>query len=936
MQYYNNVLPGGAMYMKIVRFFHAALFAAVRAAIGFAILMCPTVQSHAATDSHLLWSKNGAVTEKRLMEKLDRGLIAMRLPENSGNFVSWRFLGDEGDLVSYKLYRDGELIAAVSDRTSYTDAEGAATSHYEVAAVIEGVEQPKEAMLTDAVWASAGTTQSPAGYFDINLVRPKPMPAVKFRNVRGDYFNANGQHYYPVVPAADIEFIKQSVSDYLAGTITKEQHDANVAEFRTRTDALGLDDTGGAGPTLRALGYEDNKVPYSIDTNGRMEYVMAEYGVNDAAIGDLNGDGHYELVIKWEPTNAVDSMYSYRTSSPAFVDAYTLTGELLWRINVGYNIRAGAHDTQMLCYDFNRDGKAELILRTADGTASGTVDQAGYFIPRYFVGPPEAARIDSYILNNDPDNVTKYWNNVLNTYSIVWEDPKYGAHPPAVAGPENNWGEDSYITTGAYKGNVSDQRWCKVYTYGPMGGVGKEYITVFDGETGAIIDSTPYEFAINQNWWGLNPICRRGASVSSQLRTNGEDFWITKNDQGSFNYFLVGNADYFGDTIGNRGNRFLAAVALLDGVNPAAIIGRGYYARITLAAYTFAKDHTLQLDSIYDSAALAYPERFDFEGRGNHNLAIGDVDNDGCDEIMYGAMAFKKGGGSQLDVIYAAGQYMPIDPPISDSVNYALMQDELKTTGRFSYNHHGDAIHLFPYKKSADVSKPDPLALFSPHEDAGDAARGFAAGYDAHAAATGVPLVAVYRPGDTGRGTAGNSDPRYPASAEVWAGGSTYNVVTGERTKDAPLSVQNFMIYWDGDLMREILDGRTNLTVSKIDSAGNLASLFASAGYSINGTKSNPVISADMFGDWREEFITLLGDSQTTASGIRVFTTAIPTDFKIRTLMHDPMYRLQIAHQNVAYNQPPHPSFFLGYENAPISNENALPLPAKRDDTVYE
>ena len=128
----------------------------------------------------------------------------------------------------------------------------------------------------------------------------------------------------------------------------------------------------------------------------------------------------------------------------------------------------------------------------------------------------------------------------------------------------------------------------------------------------------------------------------------------------------------------------------------------------------------------------------------------------------------------------------------------------------------------------------------------------------------------------------------------------------------------NFMIYWDGDLLRELLnhkwlgrplgvgigniekwDYKNNTLVTLLDATGT---------YSCNYTKGTPMLQADIFGDWREEVIWRTEDNQK----MRIYTTTIPTNYRIYTLMHDPQYRLAVAWQVCAYNQPPHPGFFLG------------------------
>lgn len=100
---------------------------------------------------------------------------------------------------------------------------------------------------------------------------------------------------------------------------------------------------------------------------------VATYSANDATVGDLDGDGEYEVVLKWEPSTAgLGDNNATGWSSPTIVDAYKLNGTRLWRINLGINIRAGSHYTQLTVYDLDGDGKAEFACKTADGTVDGT------------------------------------------------------------------------------------------------------------------------------------------------------------------------------------------------------------------------------------------------------------------------------------------------------------------------------------------------------------------------------------------------------------------------------------------------------------------------------------------------------------------------------------------------------------------------------------
>ncbi|WP_107727553.1 rhamnogalacturonan lyase [Desmospora activa] len=475
------------------------------------------------------------------------------------------------------------------------------------------------------------------------------------------------------------------------------------------------------------------------------------YSANDASVGDLNGDGKYEIILKWDPSNAKDNSHSGVTGE-VFLDAYQLDGTHLWRIGLGKNIRAGAHYTQFMVYDLDGDGKAEVALKTADGTTDGTGKVIG-----------------------DPD--ADYRN------------------------------EEGRILTGP------------------------EYLTVFDGETGKALVTEDFEPA-------------------------------------------RGNICDWGDCYGNRGDRFLAGIAYLDGKRPSLIMARGYYEKTMLAAYDY-RNGQLKKRWIFDSDN---PGNEGYAGQGNHQLSIADVDGDGKDEIIYGAMAVNHDG---------TGLY---------------------TTGLG----HGDAMHL----GDLDPTRPG-LEVFSVHESTPNPA-----GIEFRDAATGELLWGVPTDYDVGRGLSADIDPRYPG-AESWAVDGAWNSPTGGlyTAKGEKISTKippaNFAIWWDGDLLRELLDhdwdAEKEVGVGKIakwdyENERTVDLLVAEGTYSNNHTKGNPSLQADILGDWREEVIWRSEDS----SELRIYTTTALTDHRIYTLMHDPVYRLGVAWQNVAYNQPPHTSFYLG------------------------
>ena len=136
--------------------------------------------------------------------------------------------------------------------------------------------------------------------------------------------------------------------------------------------------------------------------------------------------------------------------------------------------------------------------------------------------------------------------------------------------------------------------------------------------------------------------------------------------------------------------------------------------------------------------------------------------------------------------------------------------------------------------------------------------------------------------------------------------GGLWNI-RGEVISDRKPRSCNLGVWWDGDFLREILDGNRITKWNWL--RGTESPLLAARGCAANnGTKSNPCLCADILGDWREEVLWRTTDGKE----LRIYTTPIPTEHRLVTLMHDPQYRLSAAWQNVGYNQPTQPGFYLG------------------------
>ncbi|MBR4254055.1 MAG: rhamnogalacturonan lyase [Lentisphaeria bacterium] len=318
-----------------------------------------------------------------------------------------------------------------------------------------------------------------------------------------------------------------------------------------------------------------------------------------------------------------------------------------------------------------------------------------------------------------------------------------------------------------------------------------------------------------------------------------------------------GNPRDWGDNYGNRCDRFLAAVGYLDGERPSVILCRGYYTRAYLAAYDWDGQHLVKRWT-FDSDL---PENRGYAGQGNHNLRVGDVDGDGRDEIVYGSCTIDDDG---------KGLY---------------------TTGLG----HGDAMHLTQF--AWDMPG---LQVWCCHENKRD-------GATLRDAATGKILHQVRRSSDVGRCMAADIDPTNPG-VEMWASGIPPQTVKGEALPGNPRGLScNMAVWWDDDLCRELLDGNT---VSKFNAAqGVCVPVMRFEGCSSNnGTKSTPCLQGDLFGDWREEVLMRTGDNRS----LRLYVSTIPTAYRFHTFLEDPVYRISLATENVAYNQPTQPGFYFG------------------------
>lgn len=661
------------MLKKLTAFLTAAVMVTSVASI-------PVLTSYADTNS---------TTEKRVMEKLDRGTVAVKT--NDGVYLSWRLLGTESlTNQAFDIYRDSEKIYTTGehDATCYTDSKGTADNKYTVVPKGEAIDK------TEAV----------------------------------DVWTTNTTYKGRSVAYKDIAF----------------------------------------------------KVPDGGKTPTDEEYT---YTANDMSVGDLDGDGEYEYIVKWDPSNSKDNSVKGYTGK-VYLDAYELDGTLLWRIDLGVNIRAGAHYTQYMVYDFDGDGKSEVILKTAPGSKDGEgnyVSKAG-------------------------KNITK--------------------------------GDDA-----------KDYRNSSGLLMGKDGG--PEYLTVFNGETGAAMQTVDFDPP-------------RSILTSSK----------------------------WGDSYANRSERYLAAVAYLDGVHPSVVMTRGYYTYVYAAAYTWdgtdLKEQWLSTNTPTEEnggtgCTVKYADGTSknntnktLYAQGAHSVSVADVDNDGYDEIIFGSAVLDHDG----------------------------------TVLTYDGRGHGDAEHV------SDFDNDGKQEIFMAHEAGKHNDDIIPYAVDIKRYNGDIMLQAAK--GDIGRGIMDNVDDKYALSSGnlslFWsvAADGIYNQA-GQKVGDIPntngSNMENFAVYWDGDLGRELLDGNKLVKYSIKSGAERIyydSKNSTLPGSINNSTKSNACLTADLFGDWREEIVLRYGD------GVRIYFSTIPTDYRLTTLMHDSQYRCAIAWQNVGYNQSPHTSYYIG------------------------
>lgn len=835
---------------------------------------------------------------KESLENLDRGLIAV--PTDGGVFLSWRLLGSEVSGysatgltgVNVNVHQDDTNLATVTDSTNYMVPTGDSSHVYTVVPVINGQEVAKDTS-DPAIFMTDG--EGAAGYMDIALQAPADTTVEETYGITTD----------------DITLLKQD-----------------------RTDA-----------------YTTTKITYA---------------ATDVSVGDVDGDGEYEFIVKWDPSLAKDvSQQGY--TGKQYIDCYELDGTLRWRIDLGLNIRSGAHYTEFLVGDYNQDGKAEVAMKTAPGTKILTFnnnDQNQIASEKYITIPSDdtsgAQNTDDYVYSaeqyrehliemfmdwgvwaNDSADMTqakaKWDKNLINmfapengmaTVTTKNEDGTYTSETKSLE--EAGFASDAVVVNVPVRdedGNI---------VYKGTGTANAYMQTVaFDSTGTALTQAT----GLNASMYHNGGYTKEEATALADYFLNGYQYRMKKHNLNNFEGFIISGSEYLSvfngetgaemDTImypfareddgmlwgdyamnymepGNRCDRFLATTAYLDGETPSMVFARGYYTRATLATYKLSKDGKFVPGWTIDSGWTEMTNPFNdgphgyngnntdtgtngvckglLSGQGDHYMTVGDVDNDGCQEIIYGGAIVDNNGD-----LYSSGMdYLP----------------DGTTLAKYG---HGDSIHC----TDIDPDRPG-LEIFSCFEGGSGAPYGTALrDASTNAAITGANTV--YSGKDTGRCIIGDFNSKVRG---LELSGMAFTDCKGNLLSGTAVTT-NQNVKFCADMTTE---GYLGGTIGKANGTNvdTVATLTGTS--SNNGTKGNAGLIADVLGDWREEVITRKTDS----SALRIYTNTEITNHKMYTLMHDLQYRAQVAGQNSTYNQPSYTSFYFAsdtdWEYVPIPN----------------
>lgn len=857
-----------------------------------------------------------AVEYQAVMDDLGRGLVAVQ--KSDGVYLNWRILWDELDGgtfqdesgqgltgVNFNVYRSGQKIATVSNSTNYLDSgvkSGLTVDMYRVVPVDkEGKEIPEKAGSIYQI-LTADAANADTAYMEFTTYKPEEISIGKTYGI----------------------------------TEAKSQ---NVEDIIT-------------------------------------------YNTNDASVMDVDGDGEYEVIVKWSPSFAKDvSQWGY--TGKQMLDCYKLDGTLLWRVDLGINIRSGAHYTEFIAYDFEGDGRGELVLKTAPGSKvyryeigsdGKNVMENGYpkVKEEHYITIPQED-IDAGV-TNDSDFVysnEEYREHLIEMFMDwgVWSSypeqtrelgikPYWPGNVVECFTVDPKWGDKAFYTGGATSAalDISNMTTEQIQLYVPGYREGDKLVIVATkpsmNDNAALKTVLVGEVKNYNGGYDLSSVdkdvtgigySREEAELLTDYYMNHYAYTNRKHDINTYEGFILSGPEYItlfdgktgaeldtrkyhfsreddgmvwgdygwraGVEPGNRVDRFNATVAYLDGETPSAVFGRGYYSRTTMEAWNVEDGRLVFVDGI-DSGAQPMDNPFNdngnykngvdpvngsFSGQGQHYITSADVNLDGRQEIINGGavIGYNMDSG-KLYVYNAGGDY--------------IGGDESKG---WKKHYHGDMMHI------TDIDPDLPgIELASCFEGGGGPWD-----WAVRTLYTNNVLFGQYNGKDTARFTIGDirGDVR---GIEIPAGGGL--TADGKPVK-LTSSGTNHSLRWSADMTTQFVDGAEG---SNIRIFGQGRDYVKAAGYtSGNGTKGNPALTADIFGDYREEMIVRSMD----ATKLRIYMNTEVSSRKNYTLMQNLQYRAHVAGQNSSYNIPSYVDYYFAadtdWEYVTIPNRRADQAP---------
>ncbi len=589
-----------------------------------------------------------------------------------------------------------------------------------------------------------------------------------------------------------------------------------------------LDENGSSGDTYRVVALSGGVETDDEDTATAWDkeyisipvkqYDEGDYIVDDASVGDLDGDGEYEIIVRRTPSNYFDQLQTDGTTvtdsrvAYPLIEAYKMDGTYMWTLDIGKN-EANEIDVNFLVYDIDGDGKAEVIMRSYDGMTDGVGN---------VIGIADADYVQSLQKQKDRQYLSE----------------------------------------------------------------GNEYLSVFDGETGAEVARTD-----------LLPARDPLSSWSSNYTDTSR---LTK-----------------------RASHYLLSTAYLNGETPSIVMLRGAWDAVKLAAWDYKDGEFTELWQ-YDSGSSSSIDNL--FNAGYHSMAVADIDFDGKDEILSGAGAIDDDG-TFMYATYAdkdgeiklghgdAFDVAKMDPDYDGYYVWACHETkELPANIDLHDARTGQVLYGFNKPKDTGRSRAADIDPTSPGWEVWGSTGTPLLSLDGTPLITGIAdeLQASL---DDGTLLLGSGETLYDGWNTFRYRNADGTYVTDSETGQVISTTlpMNFKAFWDGDLLSELVD---DTTVSKYNWEDKCVDiLFEAEGCaSNNGTKAVPCLAADIMGDWREEIIWRDEDN----TELRIYATPYETEYKIPTLMHDITYREAVAWQNNHYNQPTNTSFYMGAETTAV------------------